>query len=105
MSYNHFGAGDIPMDQSRYLSLPAGQEMVHLPFALGAIGVFHSVPAENLGSGGGLKLSTCLLAKIFSGQITRWDHQDILDENPGMTVPSNQLIKIAHRKLGSSSTG
>ena len=48
---------------------------VHIPLALGAIGVFHSVPTGEIG--GSLKLDACLLAKIFSGQVETWDHADI----------------------------
>ena len=49
---------------------------VHIPFALGAIAVFHSVPTGEIG-GESLKLDACLLAKIFGGAITTWDHADI----------------------------
>jgi len=102
MSYNAFGAGDIPMSASRFSTLESQtppQTMVHLPFAMGAIGIFHSVNTETL------QLSACLLAKIFSGQITTWDHADVMAENPDLTVPADQTILVAHRNLGSSSTG
>eukprot|EP00747_Dinoflagellata_sp_TGD_P051967 gnl/TRDRNA2_/TRDRNA2_147641_c0_seq1.p1 gnl/TRDRNA2_/TRDRNA2_147641_c0~~gnl/TRDRNA2_/TRDRNA2_147641_c0_seq1.p1 ORF type:complete len:904 (+),score=158.83 gnl/TRDRNA2_/TRDRNA2_147641_c0_seq1:98-2809(+) len=100
MSYNHFGAGDIPMSQSRYNQLPAGQEMLHVPFALGAIGIFHNVPGA-----GTINFNACLLAKIYMGQIDTWDHSEIMAANPGLSVPSGQKIIIGHRRLGSSSTG
>lgn len=103
-SYNHFGAGDIPMSNSRYAQLPAGEEMVHMPFALGAIGIFHSVPEGEIGAAN-LNLDACLLAKIFGGKITTWDHADIKAQNPGLKVPAGQMIQIGHRRLGSSSTG
>ena len=48
---------------------------VHIPLALGAIAVFHSVPAGEIG--GSLKLDACLLAKIFSGAVETWDHPDV----------------------------
>lgn len=100
-----FGAGDIPMSQTNYDGLTsAGREMVHVPFCLGAIGIFHSVPSNEIGSGG-LKLSPCVLAKIFSGQITAWDHAEILADNPGLTVPAGTSIQVGHRTTGSSSTG
>ena len=46
---------------------------VHIPLALGAIAVFHSVPGVSE-----LKLDACLLAKIFGGAVTTWDHADVL---------------------------
>merc|ERR1712216_690843 len=50
-SLNHFGAGDIPMTKTLYdANFDGANTMVHLPFALGAIGVFHSVPQDEIGS-------------------------------------------------------
>eukprot|EP00445_Apocalathium_hangoei_P012834 CAMPEP_0203867660 /NCGR_PEP_ID=MMETSP0359-20131031/16650_1 /ASSEMBLY_ACC=CAM_ASM_000338 /TAXON_ID=268821 /ORGANISM="Scrippsiella Hangoei, Strain SHTV-5" /LENGTH=1314 /DNA_ID=CAMNT_0050785945 /DNA_START=63 /DNA_END=4007 /DNA_ORIENTATION=+ len=99
-SYNHFGSGDIPMDKAKYDTMAAkGETMVHLPFCMGPIGIFHHVP------GALLTMDACLLAKIFSGLITTWDHADIKAQNPSLTVPVGQPIKVGHRTLGSSSTG
>lgn len=106
ISYTHFGAGDIPMSSSRYAYLNStGRTMVHVPFVLGAIGIFHSVPAAMLG-GAPLVLPPCLLAKIFSRQVTMWDHADILAVNPSLiyTIPLGTQIKVVHRVHGSSST-
>mmetsp|Transcript_15540 Transcript_15540/g.29320 ORF Transcript_15540/g.29320 Transcript_15540/m.29320 type:complete len:910 (+) Transcript_15540:52-2781(+) len=99
-SYNHFGAGDIPMTTERFDSMAAqGITMLHLPFALSAIGIFHSVPGAS-----SLQLPDCLLARVFGGDITTWDHPDILAVNPGLSVPAGELIKVGHRTAGSSST-
>jgi len=99
---NHFGAGDIPMSSSRFATLTSnGRTMVHVPFAMGAIGVFHSVPADKLG-GEPIHLTGCLLARIFSREITTWDHADIKAVNPKMTATGD--IKVYHRVHGSSST-
>jgi len=104
-SLNDFGAGDIPMDKTLYDSINnAGRKMVHVPFCLGAIGIFHSFPKANLPDGS-LKLSPCVLAKIFDGMITEWDHADIMADNPGMSVPAGTKIQVGHRTTGSSSTG
>ncbi|CAE8596973.1 unnamed protein product [Polarella glacialis] len=98
-SYNSFGSGDIPMSSALYASLPATEKMVHIPFALGAIGVFHSVAGQTL------QMSACLLAKIFMAVVTTWDNADILAENPNLKVPAGQKIVVGHRTYGSSSTG
>ena len=100
---NHFGSGDIPMKNDRYTAVTsAGRTMVHVPFALGAIGVFHSVPAAELPTSGSIHVTGCVLAKIMSAQITTWDHAEILALNPGMTATGT--IKVVHRVKGSSST-
>mmetsp|Transcript_30395 Transcript_30395/g.72874 ORF Transcript_30395/g.72874 Transcript_30395/m.72874 type:complete len:432 (-) Transcript_30395:98-1393(-) len=98
---NHFGSGDIPMSSSNFAALQF--KMVHIPFAVGAIGIFHSVPAAENG-GDDVKLDSCLLAKIFSRQIKTWDHADIKAANPKLSVPAGTNIKVAHRTEGSSST-
>ena len=101
-AYNHFGAGDIPMTSSRYASITgSGRTMVHVPFAMGAIGVFHSVPSSEVG-GPAIDLDGCLLAKIFSRQITRWEDPELRAANPSMTAVGD--IRVYHRVRGSSST-
>jgi len=100
---NDFGAGDIPMSASRFAAVTAaGREMIHVPFALGAIGVFHSVPVAERPASGSIHLTGCVLAKIFSAQITAWNDPEILALNPGMTAAGT--IKVVHRVRGSSST-
>ena len=97
---NHFGAGDIPMSADRYNAVvAASRTMVHVPFALGGIGVFHSAPV----GGASVHLTACVLAKIFSRKITTWDHDDIKALNADVTLPSLP-IKVVHRVKGSSST-
>ena len=99
---NHFGSGDIPMTSAHFGQVVAGgRTMIHVPFAMGGIGVFHSVPASGLG-GAPLDLNGCVLAKIFSRQITHWDDAEIKALNPSMTFAGP--IKVVHRVHGSSST-
>ena len=101
-SYNHFGSGDIPMTTAHYNNLRSkGREMLHVPFALGAISVFHNVPEAELG-GAPIDLDACMLAKIFTRQITTWDHPDIKALNPEMTAKGE--IKVHRRADGSSSS-
>ena len=97
---NHFGSGDIPMTAGRYTAVKdAGRTMVHVPFAVGGIGVFHSAPV----GGATVDLTACVLAKIFSAQITMWDDAEIAALNADVTLPS-LAIKVVHRGEGSSST-
>eukprot|EP00468_Gymnochlora_sp_CCMP2014_P007925 CAMPEP_0167750982 /NCGR_PEP_ID=MMETSP0110_2-20121227/6301_1 /TAXON_ID=629695 /ORGANISM="Gymnochlora sp., Strain CCMP2014" /LENGTH=871 /DNA_ID=CAMNT_0007636379 /DNA_START=152 /DNA_END=2767 /DNA_ORIENTATION=+ len=104
MSYTDFGCGDIPMKAADYqYYATTGREVVHIPFVMGAIAVFHSVPLGEL-EGSPLDLDSCLLARIFSRDITTWDHPDIIARNPNLNVPANQPITVVHRVKGSSST-
>ena len=54
-------------------------------------------------SGVKLKLSADTLAKIFEGQIKRWDDAAIKADNAGATLPST-AITVAHRSDGSGTT-
>jgi len=102
---NDFGAGDIPMSEDRYNNVTAnGREMVHIPFVMGAIAMFHSVPASDYAPATAIDLTPCLLARIFSGDITTWDHADIKAINPTLNVPAGQTIMVTRRNKGSSST-
>eukprot|EP00466_Bigelowiella_natans_P011201 jgi/Bigna1/132573/aug1.18_g7281 len=104
VSYTHFGSGDIPFNSEDYSSYTAsGRQFVHIPFIVGAIGIFHSVPAADLG-GHRLGLDPCSLAAVMSRRITTWDHPDILRQNPHLRVPANQPINVVRRVRGSSST-
>merc|ERR1719331_820770 len=88
--------------------------MMHVPFAVGAIAIFHNIPSEVMSKMGTsevhpehdryLHLDGCTLAKIFSAEITTWDDKAIMDLNPKLKVPKGQLIKVVHRVKGSSST-
>uniref|UniRef100_A0A7S1UPZ1 PBP domain-containing protein n=2 Tax=Grammatophora oceanica TaxID=210454 RepID=A0A7S1UPZ1_9STRA len=104
---NDFGSGDIPLTTTDYNELKeAGIDFVHLPVVLGAISLFHSVPGVPDGDLG-LNLTACDVAKIFKREVTTWDDDILLENNPGLKglLPSTNFpIKVAHRRLGSSST-
>ena len=109
-NHNHFGAGDIPFKTTNtkdgyvnvdYTTVNAATPFYHIPFQLGAIGIFHSVPDS---AGSKVDLDGCTLAKIFSRQIKFWDHADIKKLNPTLNIPANTPIKVATRTKGSSST-
>ena len=79
ISVADFGSGDLPISTEAYNNYTAaGIGVVHLPVLLGAVSIFHSVPATDL------NLTSCLLARIFKREITSWDHEDILAENEGL---------------------
>ena len=105
---NHFGAGDIPFKEADHKAISdtianngQNKPFFHIPFQIGAIGIFHSVPDS---AGKKVELDACTLAKIFSRTIKYWDHEDIKKLNPTLNIPANQAIKVATRTKGSSST-
>ena len=97
---NFFGSGEIPLSSSQYASLTGtGVGIVQLPFALGAISVFHSVETSEP-----LNLTACTIAQIFTRQITDWTDERILATNPKLSLPKPYPITVARRVLGSGTT-
>ena len=102
--YNDFGSGDMPFTTEDRAALnDAGVTFMHVPFCLGAMSFFHNVPSSVLPSTG-LNMEACILADIFSGVITTWDHEDIMAINPDFAPPSGEPIVVYHRTYGSSTT-
>lgn len=103
-AYNDWGSGDIPISaEDRTTWNNESIEFVQLPFVLSAVSFFHSIPGVPNGQGG-LNMTACLLARVFDGDITMWDHEDIAEINPSLDVPKNYPIFVGRRVLGSSST-
>jgi phosphate transport system substrate-binding protein len=92
-----FGASDGPMSDEQLAQ--AKTKILHVPTVLGA-----DVPAYNIpGITSELKFTPEALAGIFLGKITSWNDPAIAKENPGVKLPSDQIIVI-HRSDGSGTT-
>ncbi len=117
--FTHFASSDYPLPGELYETLKdAGKEMIHLPVLMGAIGIFHSVPLKHQDAleTTDLNLTSCLVARIYQGEITDWTHPDIVEINPYLDLPvqlnnygkpkeeQSFPITVAHRGMGSSST-
>lgn len=92
-----FGASDAPMsdDEQSKLKTP----VLHVPTVLGAVVITYSLP----GIDKALKLNGDVLAKIFEGQIVKWNAAPIAALNPGVKLPSNDIL-VVHRSDGSGTT-
>jgi len=91
-----FGASDMPLTPDDVTK--AG--LVQFPTVIGG-----DVPVVNLDGirSGDLKLDGATLAKIYLGQIRRWDDAAIQKLNPSAKLPS-QAIVVVHRSDGSGTT-
>lgn len=92
-----FGGSDAPLndEQTKKIGVP----VLHIPMASGADVVSYNVP----GITQPLKMTPDLIANIFLGKITNWNDAKIAAVNPGVKLPSLQLIVI-HRSDGSGTT-
>ena len=96
-----FASGDIPIPTADYKKLKDENiEIMHLPILLGAVSVFHTVP---IAAPYQLNLTSCILARIFMGEIPHWSHPSIKELNPNMQA-ENMPIHVVVRDAGSSST-
>lgn len=91
-----FGASDAPMNDEEMKAAP---EVLHIPTVAGAVCVAYNVP----GVPDHLHLSGDVIAKIFLGQITKWNDPAITALNAGKTLPAT-LITPCHRSDGSGTT-
>ena len=91
-----FGASDAPLSPDQFTACNGCEQ---IPWALAATSVMYNLPGvKNL-----LPMDGPTLAKIFMGQITKWNDPAIQALNKGVSLPST-AITIAHRSDGSGTT-
>jgi len=95
-----FGGSDAFLtDEEMAAALDArGCDPVHIPTVFGAVAIGYNLEGVD-----GLTLSGPVLADIFLGNITSWDDPAIAELNPGVSLPSEDII-VAHRSDGSGTT-
>lgn len=91
-----FGASDAPMTEEELQQAPG---TLNLPTVLGAVAVTYNLPSLAQP----LRLSGDVLADIFRGDITRWNHPRIAQLNPGVALPDRDIL-VVHRSDGSGTT-
>jgi len=92
-----FGASDAPLNPDQ---ASACGDCVQIPWALSATVPTYNIPGLHSGQ---LKLDGPTLAKIFLGQITKWNDPAIAALNKGTSLP-DLAITTAHRSDGSGDT-
>ncbi len=92
-----FGATDAPMTEEQMAKLDS--EIMHIPTVLGAVAVVYNLS----GIGNGLKLIPEVLTKIFFGEISNWNDEELVALNPQLNLP-NLAITVVHRSDGSGTT-
>ncbi len=91
-----FGASDMPLKPQELNKMG----LIQFPTVMGG-----DVPVVNLEGikSGDLRLDGGTLAKIFLGEITKWDDPALKRLNPDAKLPS-QAIAVVHRSDGSGTT-
>jgi phosphate transport system substrate-binding protein len=92
-----FGASDGPMTNEQLSQ--SKMKILHFPTVLGAV-----VPTYNIaGVTGDLNFTQKALAGIYLGQITKWNDPEIAKANPGVKLPSDDIV-VVHRSDGSGTS-
>lgn len=95
------GGSDAYLSQSQQSKYPG---LLNIPIAVSAQAVNYNLPGLQLPAGQtGLKLSGCVLAKMYEGKITSWNDPSIAALNPGAKLPSTSVVPI-HRVDSSGDT-
>ena len=94
-----FGATDVPVS-AKDLKQTGGKQIVHIPTALGAVAVTYNL---NLKTKEPLKLDGRVLAKIFQGDISKWNDKSIQALNKGVHLPEEPVVTV-YRADGSGTT-
>ena len=91
-----FGASDKPLKPEEL----EASGLLQFPTVMGGV-----VPVFNVKgiAPGGIKLTGPVLAKIYLGEITKWNAPEIEQINSGMKLP-NADISVVHRSDGSGTT-
>jgi len=92
-----FGASDGPMTDDQLKQ--AGFKILHFPTVMGAAVPIYNVPGVSTE----LKFTPEALAGIFLEKITKWNDPAIASANPGVKLPSDDII-VVHRSDGSGTT-
>ena len=91
-----FGASDAPLTPDQFA---ACKGCVQIPWALSATAIIYNLDGvKNL-----LHMNGATLAKIFAGQITKWNDPAIKKLNKGVDLPGQQIATV-HRSDNSGTT-
>jgi phosphate transport system substrate-binding protein len=93
-----FGASDSPMSNAEMAGAKGGP-ILHFPTVLGADVITYNLA----GVTAPLKFTPAAIADIFSGRIMKWNDARIASLNPGITLPSQDIL-VVHRSDGSGTT-
>lgn len=92
-----FGASDAPMTDAELAKAPG--DIQHIPTALGAVVVTYNLE----GLSAPLKLDGDTIARIYLGDITKWDDEAIASQNNGADLPDKDIV-VVHRADGSGTS-
>jgi phosphate transport system substrate-binding protein len=95
-----FAGSDAPMKDEE-MAAATGGTIIHIPTTLGAIVLIYNIP--ELADKGPLKFTGDVLAKIYLGQILKWNDPALVADNPDLADIDQDIITFS-RSDGSGTT-
>ena len=92
-----FGGSDVPFNATELGQLK-DKKFVYIPITIGGIAVVYKLPGVT-----DLKLSAPTLARIFAGELQKWNAEPIAKDNPGVNLPDS-VIKVVVRSDSSGTS-
>ena len=93
----NFAASDAPLKQSEADLAPGS---LQIPESIGGVVMAYNLPEV---PDKGLKLTGEIIADIYLGKIIRWNDQQIIQINPQLDLPDQEIV-VAKRSDGSGTT-
>ncbi|MCX8204406.1 MAG: phosphate ABC transporter substrate-binding protein PstS [Candidatus Nezhaarchaeota archaeon] len=92
----HFAASDVPLTEAQAKNAP---NTLHIPITIGGVVPIYNIP----GMQSGLRFTGEVLADIYLGKIKKWNDPRLIEINPGVNLPDNEIV-VVHRSDGSGTT-
>lgn len=95
-----FAGSDSPVSSSQSANYTTKYgPLLTIPESLGGVAIFYNIPGVKVS----LNLTGPIIAKIYLGQITKWNDSSIKSINPKVNLPGNTIVPV-HRSDGSGTT-
>lgn len=88
-----FGASDAAMTDADLKKVDPARGAVMIPMTAGMVVLAYNIP----GVGDGLRLGRGVYQDIFAGKIRKWNDPRIAATNPGIDLPSADIVTVVRR--------
>ncbi len=89
-----FAGTDAPLTNAQL----ANYTVLHIPETIGGVVVTYNIPSLNVT----IRMTADVIARIFQGNITKWNDASIASLNPSLTMPDQDIVVV--RRSDSSGT-